>query len=174
MRTIYKFPLVIGEVNKVRVPDGSVVRMVANQRGNVTLWIEVDPHANTVERHYVIFGTGSPIDAGACYVGSCIVDPYVWYCPVCEWAGGMFYAVQAPATAELIGLQKRITARFHRAQNKVLPTTAYRRDCDKCDSGRGEYHCRHADADELRADEVGRRWLKNMVGAYKLQGKFST
>ena len=97
-----------------------------------------------------------------------------WYCPVCEWAGGMFYAVQAPATAELIGLQKRITARFHRAQNKVLPTTAYRRDCDKCDSGRGEYHCRHADADELRADEVGRRWLKNMVGAYKLQGKFST
>lgn len=79
MRTIYKFPLVIGEVNKVRVPDGSVVRMVANQRGNVTLWIEVDPHANTVERHYVIFGTGSPIDAGACYVGSCIVDPYVWH-----------------------------------------------------------------------------------------------
>lgn len=86
MRTILKFPIRIGSVHKLPVPDTAIVRLVAIDpaSGQLAIWIELDPNAPKVIRSFAIFGTGEVIeDAGGAgfdtFVGSVIHGEFVWH-----------------------------------------------------------------------------------------------
>lgn len=58
----------------VRMPSGSRLVHLREQRGSIALWFEVpDPAAEKQARNFQIFGTGTgPIRDGLGYVGTCI------------------------------------------------------------------------------------------------------
>jgi len=58
--TVWKFVIADPET-PVRMPEGSEVLHVAEQRGQVCLWALVDPGARLVDRRFVIAGTGHPL-----------------------------------------------------------------------------------------------------------------
>lgn len=57
MRTIWKFPLEIGETT-VEMPNASLVLSVQVQQGSLALWAEVDPGQSRVRRRFTVYGTG--------------------------------------------------------------------------------------------------------------------
>lgn len=72
MRTIYKYPL--GERTTLALPEGARVRLVAMQRGHVTLWVEqvVGEGRALEERTFTPIATGNPIPENARHCGSAI------------------------------------------------------------------------------------------------------
>lgn len=58
-KTVFKYPLLSDDVT-LSMPGGDLatVRHVAEQDGNLCLWVEVDPSLWAVERRFVTVGTG--------------------------------------------------------------------------------------------------------------------
>lgn len=83
MKTIYKYALRVTDEQRVDLPRGAVVRLVAVQGHALCLWAEVDPEAPLSSRTFRIYGTGHPIlttdDEILFYVGSVVMDPFVWH-----------------------------------------------------------------------------------------------
>lgn len=83
MKTIYKYALRVTDEQRVDLPRGAVVRLVAVQGNTLCLWAEVDPEAPLSPRTFRIHGTGHPIlttdDEILFYVGSVMMDPFVWH-----------------------------------------------------------------------------------------------
>lgn len=77
-RTVWKFPLHSAAVT-FEMPVGAAVLYVAMQDGKPTMWAEVNPLLDKVERTFIIVGTGHPVQPGASYVGSTIDGPFVWH-----------------------------------------------------------------------------------------------
>jgi len=62
------------------MPNGANVLHVGAQLGRVYLWAEVNPDAPTVERSFMIIGTGGPVPTDSIYQGTAFVsDPDYTY-----------------------------------------------------------------------------------------------
>jgi hypothetical protein len=72
MKTIWKFPLEVTDVQSVRMPRGARILCVQVQGGVPCLWAEVDPQAASEDRTLRIYGTGHPMAEGEqrVYIGT--------------------------------------------------------------------------------------------------------
>lgn len=65
------------------IPAGGRVLAVAWQRGNPTMWVEVDPTAPLAERRFIAVPTGEPFglvaEGRTPYIGSAIGDELVFH-----------------------------------------------------------------------------------------------
>jgi hypothetical protein len=78
VRTIWKYPLPAS--GRVSMPAGSLIRTIQMQGDAITLWAEVDREALSVERVFLVAGTGSSIPEQIVnYVGTVQQPPYVWH-----------------------------------------------------------------------------------------------
>jgi hypothetical protein len=83
MKTIWKFPLKVDDVQLVPMPMGAEVLTMQIQDGQPCLWALVDGGERQEQRLIEIFGTGNPIheDAGIQrrYIGTFQQSPFVWH-----------------------------------------------------------------------------------------------
>ena len=70
MRTVHKFELDdsvtttgVGAVTKLQLPRSARPLAVQAQQNKAQIWVLLDPEQNTVERTFVMTGTGHPIQA---------------------------------------------------------------------------------------------------------------
>lgn len=84
MRTIYKYqidPEMPMPVTFTLPSDAIVVHVATEKTGSVeervSLWIEHDLDSPREERTFTLVGTGHNIPAGATYVGTAIMPPFV-------------------------------------------------------------------------------------------------
>lgn len=67
MSVVFKYALLVTDVQKTALPKGAVIRHLAAQgegRGErICVWCEVDPDAPAEYRTFAIRGTGHPFDA---------------------------------------------------------------------------------------------------------------
>lgn len=77
MRTIYKYPLEITDIQSVEMPKGAQILCVQMQNGTPCLWAMVDPDRPMETRGVITIGTGHQCNAdGYTYVGTYrIVQP---------------------------------------------------------------------------------------------------
>ncbi len=59
MNTIWKFPLVAGQVKKIEMPLGSEILTVQAQLNEPVIWAIVNPEQVKEVRYFELFGTGS-------------------------------------------------------------------------------------------------------------------
>lgn len=85
-RTIWKFPIAIGEITEIELPRLARVGMAGLDpaTGSPAIWVELDPEAPRVTRRFLIYGTGHPIEgdggyASDLYVGSLMDRAFVWH-----------------------------------------------------------------------------------------------
>jgi hypothetical protein len=89
-RVIWKYPLtrpeMLLDVPEAGFMEPGIVRAVAWQHENPTLWIEVDPDKEPKPRRFNVVGTGDRFDPGdrydpdgALYVGSAISNDLVFH-----------------------------------------------------------------------------------------------
>ena len=60
-RTIWKFPLAVGDVSQIAMPEGAEILSVQTQQEQPCLWALVDPGATLEARSFRLAGTGHPI-----------------------------------------------------------------------------------------------------------------
>lgn len=63
MKTIWKFPLYLADVQTIEMPAGAKILSVQVQRDNLCLWALVDPDAAKEGTTILIYGTGHKITA---------------------------------------------------------------------------------------------------------------
>lgn len=80
MSRIYKYPLELRGVQIVRTPKCFKPIHVDMQRGTICVWAEVDL-SPTVERQFIICGTGDTVPTRSKYIGTAIDLPntLVWH-----------------------------------------------------------------------------------------------
>jgi hypothetical protein len=80
MRTIYKYDLMIG-YNSLYLADGYKVLHVAEQYGNLTMWVDQTIGNSASYRTFNVYGTGHPIpDDNAVHVGTALMSSgLVWH-----------------------------------------------------------------------------------------------
>lgn len=79
MRTIWKFPVTYGQLQR-QLPRGAEIVRFADQAGGLCVWAIVDTEAPLEWRYFQLCGTGHQI--GFEYnkhVGSCEQGPFVWH-----------------------------------------------------------------------------------------------
>ena len=83
MLTIWKFEIEVTDKQEVEMPRGAELLFVGRQGSQpadkLMLWAEVDTTEPRVLRQLRIAGTGHPLDEYEKYVGSVIVEPFVWH-----------------------------------------------------------------------------------------------
>lgn len=80
MQQIWKFPLPIGQwESQQMMPEGATILHVDQQNSMVCLWALVSPVAPREVRTFHIIPTGVPIENVGKYLGSVIIEPYVWH-----------------------------------------------------------------------------------------------
>ena len=81
MRTIWKFPLVITDKQKITVPIGSnFVHCGLDPNGEPSIWYRVDPRLEAIEKDVYIVGTGNPLpDEALHHQGSFVHGPFMWH-----------------------------------------------------------------------------------------------
>lgn len=83
MRTIWKFPLPLGDAITVQMPKGAIFRSVQLQGRDICLWAEVDDEAEIEYRDFLIFGTGRlmPRTMGHSdvYLATVQMGQFVWH-----------------------------------------------------------------------------------------------
>lgn len=81
MRTIYRYPLRVTDVQSITGPGLSRVIAVDNRRGELEVWAEVDDAQPERTATIRIVGTGNPRmhDSDVPYVGHVIDGPFIWH-----------------------------------------------------------------------------------------------
>ena len=80
MKTIWKFPLKITDRQPILLPSQHTFLSIADQGGQLCLWVEVETTKEIVERTIWIVGTGNPIPrAAAAFIGTVLMRPGVWH-----------------------------------------------------------------------------------------------
>jgi len=80
MKRIFKYPLDICDVRQaVQMPALATPRRVAMQGTKICIWAEVIDGAPLVERHFIVAGTGHPVDDATTYIGTVDQLPFVWH-----------------------------------------------------------------------------------------------
>lgn len=71
MRTIWKFPIEVRDIQGLNMPSGATILTVQVQHNDPCLWAIVDPSEVTELRTFRIVGTGHPIDfTTEAYIGT--------------------------------------------------------------------------------------------------------
>lgn len=81
-KTIWKFQLVVDDLQKVLMPAGAEIRSVQLQHGQLCLWAMVDPDAAKEPRLIKIHGTGNPsIDTmhQRTFIDTVQMGQFVWH-----------------------------------------------------------------------------------------------
>lgn len=83
MMVIWKFELLITDMQEVAMPVGAELLSVANQNGNLCLWAMVNPSKVNQHRYIEIIGTGNPVyvDMGIDrkFIGTVVINQFVWH-----------------------------------------------------------------------------------------------
>lgn len=83
MQTIWKFPLAVADVQRIRMPKKAEILTVQHQNSGAWLWAIVHTENDIEERVIEILGTGNPIhnDMGISrkYIGTFQAEPFVWH-----------------------------------------------------------------------------------------------
>lgn len=81
-RAIWKYPLTQPE-QEVEMPYPGIIRAIAWQNGNPTLWVEVDPDGPIHKRRFAVVATGQRFSVNTydhdAYIGSAISDELVFH-----------------------------------------------------------------------------------------------
>lgn len=79
-KTIWKFPLLIGDNVKIMMPaEAVVVKVAAEAPHTLAIWAIVDSRATLTVRKFTVRGTGHPLDDVGAYLGTVQDDPFVWH-----------------------------------------------------------------------------------------------
>jgi hypothetical protein len=85
-RSVWKFPLSIGDITTINVATQTLPCLVGLDpaSGGPAIWLEVEPDGEPRERRFVIYGTGHPIEGDGGYpydlhIGSLIQNAFVWH-----------------------------------------------------------------------------------------------
>lgn len=72
MRTVFKYPLAVADIQHVEMPSGAAILCVQTQRDQPCLWALVDTDESAmVKREIRVAGTGHPISEGQMhYIGT--------------------------------------------------------------------------------------------------------
>lgn len=62
MKTIHKYTLEITDVQIIELPSSSTILKIAEQRGVLCMWVELDTNNNSIKRHFRIIGTGHELE----------------------------------------------------------------------------------------------------------------
>ena len=80
---IFKYSLLITDMQAIDMPKGAELLSVANQDGCLCLWAKVDADKQPETRFVEIIGTGNPIpqDMGVdrSFIGTVLMAPFVWH-----------------------------------------------------------------------------------------------
>lgn len=81
MRTIYKYPVPIDDTVVIRMPEFARPLAVAEQRGSLCLWAEVDVEREMVGHTFHVRGTGHPMQGNeGKYLGTVVMSyGLVWH-----------------------------------------------------------------------------------------------
>ena len=82
-RTVWEFPLALESRLPIDMPEGAEVLHFNMQGDTPTIWALVDEKRNFVSRHFLLAGTGHPMqgedDSLLDYIGTCFHGPFVWH-----------------------------------------------------------------------------------------------
>lgn len=80
MKTIWKFPLELKDLQNISIPEGAEILHCAIQSGGVFLWAIVDPSLPLQRREIEMIGTGNPIpEEERRYISTIIDGALVWH-----------------------------------------------------------------------------------------------
>lgn len=79
MTVVWKYALYITDRQFFDMPAGAELLHAAVHDGLPFLWAKVDPDAPRVSRAVEISGTGNPCPVGAAYIGTLLMDEWVWH-----------------------------------------------------------------------------------------------
>lgn len=85
MKTIWKYPLDVTDVQIIELPDKAEILTVGNQGGMICLWALVSPNTNPTCRTIEIIGTGNPVEdlpaeyASRKFIGTVSQSPFIWH-----------------------------------------------------------------------------------------------
>ena len=80
MRSVWKFNLEASHETTFEAPaPARVLSAGLDPAGRPSVWVEVDPDAEKIERTVFLYGTGHPIEAGGRFVGSIFDGSFVWH-----------------------------------------------------------------------------------------------
>lgn len=79
MRVIYKYPLNIGW-NGISLPLESEIVHIAEQYGQLQMWVEQDPTRPLSQRQFNVYGTGHYIyNDNEMHLATVLVGDFVWH-----------------------------------------------------------------------------------------------
>ena len=70
MKKVYKYMIVVDDINDVLIPKGAQILTVQTQNGTPFIWALVDTEAATTHRYLRLVGTGFPLPDLGKYVGT--------------------------------------------------------------------------------------------------------
>lgn len=76
MRRIYKYEIVPGE--DLSIPCSRAL-YVGNQLGKLCLWAEIPFEMGVHVKSFRAYGTGQEIPNDSVYVGTAMIEPFVWH-----------------------------------------------------------------------------------------------
>lgn len=79
MRTIYKYPLIVG-FNGISLPLEAEVVHIAEQNGQLQMWVEQADCGQLSQRQFNVYGTGHYIyNDNEMHLATVIVGDFVWH-----------------------------------------------------------------------------------------------
>lgn len=79
MRTIYKYPLIVG-FNGISLPLEAEVVHIAEQNGQLQMWVEQADCGPLSQRQFNVYGTGHYIyNDNEMHLATVIVGDFVWH-----------------------------------------------------------------------------------------------
>lgn len=83
MRTIWKFPLQVTDMQEIVMPQGATILKLAVQGDTPCLWALVDPDAEKISHCIRSYGTGHDVPDYAAteskYLDTVLLGPFVWH-----------------------------------------------------------------------------------------------
>jgi hypothetical protein len=63
MKVVWKYNLVAGAINTLALPANSQILCVKIQKDDFCMWVLTDGKSQTINRRFIVVGTGHPFDA---------------------------------------------------------------------------------------------------------------
>lgn len=82
MRTIYKYPIEITDLQKIEMPIGEVLHAGLDPSGTPCIWAAVDTECDRISQEILIYGTGNTMPvypSGRRHVGTFVQGQFVWH-----------------------------------------------------------------------------------------------
>lgn len=80
MKTIYKYPLIVTNLQTLNLPEQAQILSIECQGDKPQMWALVDPYKPTEERTFRIFGTGDELNGfDGTHIATFQQPPFVWH-----------------------------------------------------------------------------------------------